>query len=208
MRVIRVVFLLHLITYFVLCPISNAEDEENVIESIRSSVEAILSVMKDESLAGSEKSSERRDKLKLIISARFDFKEMSKRSLARHWKKMTMEEQNEFIHIFSGLLQHTYINKIEAYTNERVTYDKGLIKRKGKYGIVKTSIFSKDIIIPIDYRLINRGNEWMVYDVQVEGVSVISNFRSQYNKILSRKSYAELIQQMKNKLEKITTPKL
>jgi phospholipid transport system substrate-binding protein len=162
----------------------------------------VLDVMNDESLSGPEKSRERRDKIKTLIRARFDFREMSKRALARHWKKRAPEEQDEFVDLFSDLLQHTYISKVEAYTNEKVTYDKEIIRKRGRYSIVKTSILSKDIIIPIDYRLIRKNNKWLVYDVLVEGVSIISNYRSQYNNILSRQSYAELIQKMKDKLEK------
>ncbi len=129
-----------------------------------------------------------------VNAVRFDFREMSKRALARNWKKRSKVEQDEFVGLFSDLLQNTYISKIEAYTDEKVTYDKEIIRKGGRYSIVKTSILSKDIIIPIDYRLIHRGDDWRVYDVLVEGVSIISNYRSQYNTILSRESFPELIQ--------------
>lgn len=202
MRVIKAFVLLQFIACFMLCQTAGAEGEMSAIESVRMTVDAVLDVMRDGSLSGPEKSRERRDKIKALISARFDFREMSKRALARHWKERTTEDQDLFVGLFSDLLQNTYISKIEAYTDEKITFDKEVIREKGRYSVVLTSILSKDIIIPIDYRLIRRGDGWMVYDVLVEGVSIISNYRSQYNNILSRESYAELIQQMKEKIEK------
>lgn len=201
-KVIKAFFIVNFIAYLMLCQTVGAANESKAIESVRTTVEAVLDVMRDETLSGPEKSRERREKMKALISVRFDFREMSRRALARHWKKRTTEEQDEFVDLFSDLLQNTYISKIEKYTDEKVNYDKEVIRKKGKYSIVRTSILSKDITIPIDYRLMRRGDKWMVYDVLVEGVSIISNYRSQYNNILSRESYAELIQKMKEKLEK------
>ena len=203
MKVIKALFLFYFIAYFMLCQTAGADNERNAIESVSTTVEAVLDVIKDKSLSAPEKSLERREKMKALISVRFDFREMSMRSLARHWKKRTPEEQDEFVNLFSDLLQYTYISKIEKYTDEKVSYDKEVIRKKGKYSIVKTSILSKGISIPIDYRLIRKGDKWLVYDVLVEGVSIISNYRSQYNNILSRESYAKLIRKMKEKLEKI-----
>jgi len=204
MKVIKAFFLFHFILYLMLCQTAEAANGTKGIESVSATVEAVLDVMKDESLSGPEKSRERRDKMRALIRARFDFREMSKRALARHWKKSAPGERDEFVGLFSDLLQHTYISRIEKYTDEKVNYDKEVIRKKDKYSVVKTSILSKDITIPIDYKLIRKGDEWLVYDVVVEGVSIISNYRSQYSKMLSKGSFAELIQKMKEKLEKIT----
>ena len=157
--------------------------------------------MKDKSLAAPEKRKMRREKIKALISERFDFREMAKRSLARHWRKRTPEERKEFVRIFSELLKASYIDKIEAYTNEKVTYDSEKIKKKGKYAIVHTTVVTKDVNIPIDYKLIYRNNKWLVYDVVIEGVSFISTYRSQYNKVIVGESYAKLVEKMKRKLE-------
>ncbi len=203
MKVVKAFILLQFIACFMLSTIAGAANEKKAIELVKTTVEAVLDVMRDEAVSGTEKSRERRDKIKTLISARFDFREMSKRALARNWKKRSKAEQDEFVDLFSDLLQNTYISKIDAYTDEKVTYDKEIIRKGGRYSIVKTSVFSKGIIIPIDYRLIHRGDDWRVYDVLVEGVSIISNYRSQYNKILSRESFSELIQKMKDKLDKI-----
>ena len=109
----------------------------------------------------------------------------------------------EFVRIFSDLLIDSYIGKIEAYTDEKVMYDKEEIKGKGKYGVVDTKIISKDVDIPIEYKVILKGDKWWVYDVIVEGVSFISTYRSQYDKVIVGDSYAKLLEKMKKKLDEI-----
>ena len=126
---------------------------------------------------------------------------MSKRILATHWKDRSKEEKDEFISVFSDLLMGSYIGKIESYTNEKVTYDKEILKGGGKYGMVNTQIITTNVNIPIDYKLIQKSNKWVVYDVVIEGVSFVSTYRSQYNKIITGESYASLIKQMKQKLD-------
>ncbi len=128
---------------------------------------------------------------------------MAKRSLARHWKKRSSEEKKEFVDIFSDLLERSYIGKIEGYTDEKVNYDKEVLKGKGKYGVVNTTIVTKDVNIPIFYKVRYKNNKWWIYDVVVEGVSFISTYRSQYNKVITRESYAKLIGKMKTKLNSV-----
>ena len=205
MKLLKACLLLHVIAFFMLCQTAGAASESEPLESVKVTVDSMLDLMKDKSLSGPEKSLERRDRMKQLIDTRFDFREMSRRSLARHWKKITSAEQNEFVKLFSVLLQNSYINKIEEYTDEKISYNKAVIKKNGKYSVVKTSVFSKDIIIPIDYKLKQKDGEWRVYDVMVEGVSIVSNYRSQYGKILSRQPYSALIQKMKDKLGKTET---
>lgn len=171
-------------------------------EAISTTVNSVLDVMKDESLADSAKKQERRDRISSIIRDRFDFLEMARRSLARHWRKRSPEEKQEFVKIFSDLLEASYIGKIELYTNEKVTYDKETIKG-GKYAIVHTTVVTKDVNIPIEYKVILKDGKWWVYDVIIEGVSFVSTYRSQYNKIIVRESYAKLIEKMKTKLDEV-----
>ena len=107
--------------------------------------------MRNSDLSLPDKKQERRTRISTVIRDRFDFREMSRRSLARHWKKRTPDEAKEFTAIFSDLLVASYIGKIEVYTDEKVTYNKEVIKGKGKYGVVSTTIITKDVDIPIDY---------------------------------------------------------
>jgi phospholipid transport system substrate-binding protein len=168
---------------------------------VRSTIDAILGTLRDNTLSGPGKKAERRDRIKSLISNRFDFKEMSKRSLARHWKERSDAEKKQFVSIFSDLLQSSYISKIESYSDEVIQYDKEEIKGKGKYGVVSTTINTKDVDIPIEYKVLNRGGKWWVYDVVIEGVSFISTYRNQYNKIIIKESFAKLIHRMQKKLD-------
>ena len=172
-------------------------------DAIKYTVDSVLNVLKDKELSAPGKTEERRARISSLIRERFDFREMARRSLARHWKKRTPEEEKEFITIFSDLLEASYISKIEAYSDERVTFDKEVIKGKGKYGVVSTTIATKDVDIPIDYKVKFKNGKWWIYDVVVEGVSFISTYRSQYNKVIVKESFAKLIQRMKNKLNEV-----
>jgi phospholipid transport system substrate-binding protein len=176
-------------------------DANTPTQAVEYMVDSVLEVLKNKELSLPEKKKERRSRIRALIRNRFDFEEMAKRSLARHWKKRTSEEKKEFVALFSDLLEASYIGRIELYTDEKVSYDKEVIKRKGKYAIVSTSIITKKVDIPIDYKIILKNGKWWVYDVLIEGVSFISTYRSQYNKIIIKESYAKLIQRMKNKLE-------
>lgn len=170
-------------------------------QAIQTTIDSILETLRDKTLAQPSNKTKRRTTIKDLIRDRFDFTEMAKRILATHWKDRSKEERNEFISVFSDLLMGSYIAKIETYTNEKVTYDKEILKGKGKYGMVKTQIITANVNIPIDYKLIKK-SKWVVYDVVIEGVSFVSTYRSQYNKIITGESYASLIKQMKQKLDK------
>ncbi|GBD96155.1 MAG TPA: ABC transporter substrate-binding protein [Nitrospirae bacterium] len=172
-------------------------------DAVKYTVDSVLNLLKDKELSAPDKKEERRTRISSLIRERFDFREMARRSLARHWKKRTPEEEKEFVAIFSDLLEASYISKIEAYTDERVTFDKEVIKGKGKYGVVSTTIATKAVDIPIDYKVKFKNGKWWIYDVVVEGVSFVSTYRSQYNKVIVKESFAKLIQRMKNKLNEV-----
>jgi phospholipid transport system substrate-binding protein len=173
------------------------------MDAVRSTVDAVINTLKDRNLSQPGMKKERRAKIRELIRDRFDFKEMSQRSLARHWAPRTADEKKEFVELFSELLQSSYISKIESYTDEKITYDKETLKGDGKYGVVDTTIITKNVNIPIEYKLMLKDDKWWVYDVTIEGVSFISTYREQYNKIILRESYAGLLKKMKNKLEEI-----
>ncbi len=174
------------------------------IEAVKTTVDSILNTVLDKALSATDKRQERRDTMGSIIEERFNFIEMSRRSLAKHWKKLSTAEKKEFVGIFSDLLKESYAGKVERYTDEKVTYDKEKIKgKKGNYAVVNTTIVTKNVDIPIDYKLILKKDKWWVYDVVIEGVSFISTYRSQYNKIITRESFPKLIESMHNKLKEI-----
>lgn len=172
-------------------------------ESIKSTVDAVIDTLKDQNFANPGKKQARREKMRAQINERFDFEEMAQRSLARHWQPRTPAEKREFVEVFSDLIEASYISKIELYTDEKITYDRETIKGDGKYSVVSTKVITKNVNIPIEYKLILKDHKWWVYDVTIEGVSFISTYREQYNKIIVRESFEGLMKKMKNKVEEI-----
>ncbi len=186
------------ILFFFLFPLYAYAGEPT--EQMRVTIDGVINILKDERLKSPENLDKRRHLLKQLIYNRFDFKEMGKRSLGIHWSKRSPEERREFIPLFSELLERSYINRIEEYTDEKIVYVGELVD--GEYATVKTVIISKDNIeTPIDYRLMKKDSEWLVYDVIIEGVSLVNNYRTQFNKVINSESYEGLIKRMQNKLQ-------
>jgi len=167
-------------------------------EQVKKTVDGVINVLKDERLKAPQSMNKRRQILKDLIYKRFDFEEMGKRALGIHWAKRTPDERREFLLLFSDLLERSYINRIESYTNEKIIYVDELVDNG--YAVVKTKIISRDNIeTPIDYRLIKKEHEWFVYDVMIEGVSLVNNYRVQFTRIINSESYEGLIKRMKAK---------
>lgn len=203
MKIRKPLISIYIITFCILVLFSIGDAVSVPTAEVKSTIDSVLDTLKDKNLSLPANKEERRNKIRALLGSRFDFKEMAKRSLARHWKKRTLEEKKEFISIFSELLEASYIGKIEAYTDEKITYDKEVIKGSGKYGVVSTTIATKKVDIPIDYKMILKDSKWWIYDIVIEGVSFISTYRSQYNKVIVKKSFTELIRQMKDKLNEV-----
>jgi len=168
-------------------------------EQIKKTVDNIISILKDPKYKGEKNSHQRRTALRNEIGKVLDFEEMAKRSLGVYWKERTPQEKKEFVDLYKDLLIRSYSGKIESYTDEEIIYTDERIEN-GKYAEVKTKIITKDKKeIPIDYKLYFNGKEWKVYDLVIEGVSLVSNYRSQFNKIIRNHSYQDLVKRMKIK---------
>lgn len=167
-------------------------------DQVKQTIDKVLDILKDKELKNPGKEKERRIALRKEVDKRFDFEQMSMRTLALHWKKRTPEEKKEFASLFSDLLERAYINKIESYTNEKIVYTGEKIE--GDYALVKTNVITeRNVDIPIEYRLIKEDGQWMAYDVVIEGVSLVNNYRNQFNGIIRSSSYEELVRRLKNK---------
>lgn len=179
--------------------VSNAFATLSPKEQIKQTIDKVISILKDPKYKGKHKTQQRRAALRAEIGKVFDFEEMSKRSLGVYWKERTPQERKEFVELYKDLLERSYSGKIESYTDEKILYLDEKIEN-GKYAEVKTKIITKDKKeIPIDYKLYFNGKEWKVYDVVIEGVSLVSNYRAQFNKIIRNYSYQELVKRMKTK---------
>lgn len=170
------------------------------LKTINATTDKVIEILKDKEMMKPQKTTERRKAIRKVVSEVFDFEEMAKRSLAVHWQKRTPQERKEFVTLFSDLLERSYIKKIESYSDERIDYLEEKIE--GDTALVKSKITTKrNLEVPIDYRLLKRDNKWVVYDVIIEGVSLINNYRNQFNRVIRQHSYEELVRRMKNKQE-------
>lgn len=191
------IFILFLLSFFLSTELSYAVVSPT--EQVKTVVDKVINILKDPKYKGKEKTLQRRAALRAEIEKIFDFEEMAKRSLGIYWRERTPQEKKEFVELYKDLLERSYSGKIESYTDEKVLYLDEKIE-KGKYAEVKTKIVTKDRKeIPIDYKLYFTGKDWKVYDIVIEGVSLVSNYRSQFNKIIQNHSYQELVRRMKTK---------
>jgi len=173
-------------------------------DAMKSTIDEVLRIVRDKELKQSEKTDERRKLLEKVVAARFDYTEMSRRALGAPWNQLTDQQKDEFVDLFRTLLTTSYAEKIETYSGEGVQY---LNERTEKeYAEVRTKVLSGKTEIPLDYRLINKADEWRVYDVVVDGVSLVNNYRGQFTKILRASSYSDLVDQLRKKSNKIGTP--
>jgi phospholipid transport system substrate-binding protein len=170
-------------------------------EAMKSTIDEVLKIVQDKELKQPEKTQERRQRLEKVIGDRFDYPEMSKRSLGAPWNTLSDKDKQEFVVLFKTLLTNSYAEKIETYSGEGVQY---INERTEKdYAEVRTKVLTGKTEIPLDYRLLNKGNDWWVYDVVVDGVSLVNNYRGQFSKILRSSTYADLVDQLRKKSDKI-----
>ena len=175
---------------------------EGPTAQVKGTIDKVLDILRDPALKGEEKGDVRAAQLKKVIYSRFAFEEMAKRCLGVHWRNRTPQERKEFVDIFSDLLEQSYRSKIERYTDQEISYT-GERVDDTQFGVVNTEIVDKreNLAIPIDYKVIRHDGQWKVYDVVIDGISLISNYRSQFNRIIQRSSYAELVNRMRAKQE-------
>ena len=165
-------------------------------EQWRQHVDQVIKVLDDPSLKSSP--TQRRAAVRKVSEDIFDYQDTARRALGPHWNARTPDEQREFVQLFADLLDRAYFSKIDRYQGEKVRY--GAETVNGDEAVVKTTIMGKGgSDIPIDYRLHLTDGRWRVYDVNIEGVSLVSNYRTQFNKIVTTESYATLVQKLKAK---------
>lgn len=161
------------------------------------SIKQILTVLQNDTLQGES----RRQELSTLLRQRFDFQVMSQYVLGPQWRKTGKEDRAQFIDLFSDLLEASYIGKIEAYTDEKILFgDEQIDGRKAR---VKTQILTASAEIPIDYKLVQKERGWLVYDVAVEGVSLVRTYRDNYREIARKEGMARLLARMQEKLDEI-----
>src|SRR5213594_5073227 len=167
-------------------------------DQLKAQIDRTVKILDDPELKKPGRQRDRRTAVRQVANDIFDFSETAKRSLARHWAPRSQAERDEFVALFSDLLERSYIGKIELYGGEKIQYVGEAIEGEG--AVVRTKLLTKQgTEIPIDYRMLHRGDKWLVYDVVIEGVSLISNYRTQFNKIITTSSFQVLMKKMKTK---------
>ena len=175
-------------------------------DQIRNRVDRIVKVLEDPDLQKEARTTERRATIRRIADEIFDFTEISQRSLGRHWQARTPAERAEFVALFGGLLSDVYISRIEAYSGERILYVSETVD--GDYVTVRTRIVTKQgTEIPVDYRMLQRDDRWRVYDASIEGVSLVANYRAQFNSVVQRSSYQDLVTRLRTKQDESHGPR-
>ncbi len=173
-------------------PASAANDPMGIVKV---TVDDALSVLRDKRTPLAT----RQQKLRDIVAGTFDFNEMSRSALGYHWKQITPDQQQEFTKVFITFIENSYLAKINEYSGQQVQF-LGSSNDGPQYAVVKTSLVQegKDSI-SIDYRLLNKDGQWKIYDVTVDAISIIANYRNQFNRVMNNKGYATLIADLKNK---------
>ncbi|MBI5628886.1 MAG: ABC transporter substrate-binding protein [Candidatus Rokubacteria bacterium] len=172
-------------------------------DQLRGAIDRVIKTLDNPALKGDSKVGERRTAVRKIANDIFDFGEIARRSLGRHWQGRTDKEREEFISLFGDLLERSYISKIELYGGEKILYTNE--RMDAEVAVVSTKVITKNgTEVPIDYRLLRRGDRWLVYDVSIEGVSLVSNYRTQFNKIIQTTSYGELVKKMRAKQDEVS----
>ena len=171
------------------------------LEAVKTQVNKVLDVLRDSSLKGEAGKKVKREKIRSISENMFDYTELSKRTLGQNWSKLNAGQQTEFLGLYKTLLEDAYADKIITYTDEKVVFGKETTLSE-KTAEVQTTIITKKADIPIYYRVIHKGSDWKVYDVVIEGVSLVSNYRNQFKEILLNKTPDAMLDTLRKKVGK------
>lgn len=182
------------LTLFLVLALAAPAAATTPLEEVRSSVDAIVKVLKDDSLLPEE----RKSRVGSMVRERFDFNIMAQGILATNWKRASKEQRQRFIDLFTELIETTYRDRIDAYNNERVDYLHEEVR--GKKAAVKTKVITSEVEIPVDYKLVKRGDKWLAYDIVIEGVSLVRNYRDSYKDIVRREGMDGLLSRLEKKI--------
>lgn len=172
-------------------------------DDVKKTVDEVVRIVASKEMKQNDQ--KRRQALKKTISLVFDYSEMAKRSLGKHWNQRTPAEKKQFAELFATLLENSYAGKIESYNNEKIVYLKEVVD--GDYAEVKSKVVTaKRDEFTLDYRMFKQNGKWMAYDVVIEGVSLVSNYRTQFNKIITSNGYSELVRKLETKTDELKAP--
>jgi phospholipid transport system substrate-binding protein len=175
---------------------------DNPTQVVKGVIDEVIRLLSDPALKAPAQKMHRRQLIKQVIDQRFDYGEMARRCLGVTWRQLGPDQRSEFVSLFGQLLEASYSDKIEKYSGETVTY-LGEALDNDEFAEVRTVLLRKNDRFPMDYRLLNSDAGWMIYDVVIEGVSLVANYRSQFTRIVQESSYGELVRRLRVKLTEL-----
>lgn len=170
------------------------------LDAVQTSVNKVLEVLRDPALKADSAKGIKKEKLRLIYDRMFDDVELSRRTLARNWNTLSTPQRQEFVHLYRQVLEKAYVDKILSYTDEKIVFDKESMLSENQ-SEVPTRIVTSSKTIPISYRMIGKDGVWKVYDVVIENVSLIQNYRTQFNDILAKNTPEQLLETLRKKVK-------
>ena len=170
-------------------------------DTVKGHVNEVLRVLRDPALQGDAKEEAKQEKIEAIADEMFDYVALSRLTLGRNWKKFNSDQKKEFIQLYRSILEKAYMDRILSYTNEEVTFGKETMLSEKK-AEVQTHIITKSVEIPIFYRVYLKDGKWKVYDVIIEGISLVKNYRTQFRDILANNPPEEVLKILRKKTEK------
>lgn len=174
-------------------------------DQLRDGVDRVFKILRDPDMAGDTNAIQRRKAILTAAGTIFDFGEMAKRSLGQHWTARTPAERSQFVALFTDLMQHSYISKVDQHGGAKMVYRGETIN--GDLAAVQTAIpLSNGSQMPLEYRMHNAAARWQVYDLSIDGISLVSNYRSQFNKVIRLDSYETLVAKLKSHQLEFSTP--
>jgi len=172
-------------------------------EQTRATADKVMSILNNPELRSAARKNERREQLRAVIYPRFDFAEMAKRALGPQWSRRSPQEQREFIRLFTEVLENNYVDRIESYNGEKITYSRENLDKDRAEVFTKVAT-KKNEEFSVNYILHSVDGDWKVYDVVIENISLVNNYRSQFNRILAKASFDELLRKLQAKAPDIT----
>lgn len=170
------------------------------MNTVQANVNKVLDVLRDPKLKGESAKEIKKKKLRAIYEQMFNDVELGKRTLARNWNSLTVPQRQEFVILFRQVLEKAYIDRILAYTNEKIVYERESMV-SGTQAEIQTKIVTSSKEIPITYKVILKDGSWKVYDVIVENVSLVLNYRTQFSDILAKNKPEQLLEILRKKVK-------
>ena len=183
--------------------IAGAAGSSSPTDSVRSTISDVIAILRSDDLKGPAQLVARRERIEAVLRQRVEYEEMAKRALGVHWADLTGPQRREFVDLFVQLLRDSFAGKIDAYTDEQVLYLSE--QREGELAEVRTKLQGVKTDTRVDFRLAERGADWLVYDVVIDGASIVGNYRAQFASIMRRASYESLVTKMRAKAVVVKT---